>query len=147
MKPSWAVTKLTEAYGDRPSSAYRSLDPARRDATYRMPPELARQKSRMVSRYLSFHSTHGDARDRAVPDALGVLGEAVTGLHDAFGSVVEEADVDAPGLRGVDREVRGLLSPGGAQRVVLARPCRRGVVVVHPAIVPKSAAYVPSTCH
>ena len=27
MKPSWAVMKLTEAYGERPSSAYRSLEP------------------------------------------------------------------------------------------------------------------------
>ena len=31
VKPSWAVRKLTEAYGDRPSSAYRSEEPASRD--------------------------------------------------------------------------------------------------------------------
>ena len=39
MKPSWAVTKLIEEYGERPSSAYRSLEPARRVATVRMPLE------------------------------------------------------------------------------------------------------------
>ena len=59
MKPSCAVTKLTEAYGERPSSAYRSEEPDSREATSRMPPELSRQKSRTVSRYLSFHSHHG----------------------------------------------------------------------------------------
>ena len=32
MKPSWAVTKLMEANGERPSSAYRSLDPEKRAA-------------------------------------------------------------------------------------------------------------------
>ena len=59
MKPSCAVTKFTEAYGERPSSAYRSDEPASRVATVRMPAERPRQKSRTVSRYWSFHSTHG----------------------------------------------------------------------------------------
>ena len=59
MKPSCAVTKFTELYADRPSSAYRSEEPASRVATMRIPEECPRQKSRIVSRYWSFHSTHG----------------------------------------------------------------------------------------
>ena len=59
MKPSCAVTKFTDAYGDRPSSAYRSEEPATRVATVRMPLEAPRQKSRISSRNWSFHSIHG----------------------------------------------------------------------------------------
>ncbi len=63
MKPSWAVTKLTDAYGDRPSSAYRSEEPASREATSWMPRDSCRQKSRIVSRKRSFHSTHGGGKE------------------------------------------------------------------------------------
>ena len=62
MKPSCAVTKLTEVYGDRPSSAYRSLEPASREAMSRIEP-WPRQKSRSVSRKRSFHSTHGGGNE------------------------------------------------------------------------------------
>ena len=59
MKPSCAVTKLIELYAERPSSAYRSDEPASRVATVLLPEEWLRQKSRISSRYWSFHSTHG----------------------------------------------------------------------------------------
>ena len=60
VNPSCEVTKLIELYGERPSSAYRSEEPASRVASVRIPSLVdARQKSRTVSRYWSFHSTHG----------------------------------------------------------------------------------------
>ena len=48
-----------ELYADRPSSAYRSEEPANLVANVRTPSACPRQKSRRVSRYWSFHSTHG----------------------------------------------------------------------------------------
>jgi len=62
VKPSWAVTKLIELYAERPSSAYRSDEPASRVATVLLPEAWSRQKSRMTSRYWSFHSTHGGGK-------------------------------------------------------------------------------------
>src|SRR4029078_10903466 len=60
VNPSCEVTKLIELYGDRPSSAYGSDEPSSRVASVRIPSLVdARQKSRTVSRYWSFHSTHG----------------------------------------------------------------------------------------
>ena len=88
-----------------------------------------------------------DPGDRAVPDAERVLGETVPRLDDPVGGVVEEAHVDAPRLGRVDGEVGGLLAPGRSERLVLARPDRGGVVVVHPAIVPNTAAYVARDSH
>src|SRR5581483_6251545 len=49
VKPSWAVTKLIEANGLRPSEAYRSLEPVKREAKPATP-VAPRQKSRIVSR-------------------------------------------------------------------------------------------------
>ena len=66
MKPSCAVTKLIDADGCRPSSWYRSLEPVKRDAN-----DAAfareRQKSRIVSRYWSFHSVQSTGK---LPDLV-----------------------------------------------------------------------------
>ena len=65
-----------------------------------------------------------DARDRAVPDAQGPLGQPVPGL---LAVVVEQADPGGGALRGPDREVRGLGRPGRPEREVASRPDRRGL--------------------
>jgi hypothetical protein len=49
VKPSWAVMKLIDANGWRPSDSYRSLEPVNRDANP-FTPAAPRQKSRIVSR-------------------------------------------------------------------------------------------------
>ncbi|SNY69416.1 hypothetical protein SAMN05421748_13542 [Paractinoplanes atraurantiacus] len=56
MKPSCAVTKLMDAIGRRPSISYRSELPVNRDANSPRLAGSARQKSRIESRYLPFHS-------------------------------------------------------------------------------------------
>ena len=61
----------------------------------------------------------GDPGQGAVPDPEGVLGQLVMGL---VALVVEQADVDGGRRRGVDREVRRLLRPLGAQRPTAAGP-------------------------
>ena len=66
MKPSWTVIRLTEAVGRRPVVAYRSAEPEKRSANSPMPTGWLRQKSRMLSRYLPFHSRHsGGNRPRS----------------------------------------------------------------------------------
>ena len=55
MKPSWHVTKLIEADGCRPSVWYRSLEPVKRRANSATA-VCPRQKSRIASRYMPFHS-------------------------------------------------------------------------------------------
>ena len=62
VKPSCAVTKLIEATGCRPSLAYRSLEPVRREANSGRVADWPRQKSRIVSRYLPFHSLHNGGK-------------------------------------------------------------------------------------
>ena len=49
VNPSWAVMKLTDANGWRPSDSYRSLEPVKREANAATP-VWPRQKSRIVSR-------------------------------------------------------------------------------------------------
>ena len=56
MKPSWTVIRFTDAVGRRPDVPYRSDEPAKRVANSPMPTGVLRQKLRMVSRYLPFHS-------------------------------------------------------------------------------------------
>ncbi len=56
MKPSWQVMKLMLAYGFRPSSWYRSLDPLNRVANSATVPPSPFQYVRTQSRYLPFHS-------------------------------------------------------------------------------------------
>ena len=56
MKPSWAVTKLTEAAGVR-AGQYRSEEPAMRVTIPESGP-WPRQKSRTSSRNRPFHSAH-----------------------------------------------------------------------------------------
>ena len=66
MKPSWTVIRLTEAVGRRPAVAYRSDEPVKRVANSPIPTGWLRQKSRIVSRYLPFHSRHsGGNRPRS----------------------------------------------------------------------------------
>src|SRR5439155_26476015 len=55
VNPSWAVTKLIDANGRRPSRSYRSAEPPNLDATSRAA-ALPRQKSRITSREIPFHS-------------------------------------------------------------------------------------------
>ena len=62
MKPSWQVTKLTEATGRLLSLRYRSLDPVSREANSGSVAGRPRQKSRTVSRYLPFHSLHSGGK-------------------------------------------------------------------------------------
>ena len=56
MKPSWTVMRFTEAVGRRRARPYMSDDPQNRAANSPRPTGWLRQKSRMVSRYLPFHS-------------------------------------------------------------------------------------------
>jgi hypothetical protein len=66
VNPSWTVIRLTEAVGRRPAVPYRSAEPANRVANSPMPTGRLAQKSRMVSRYLPFHSRHsGGNRPRS----------------------------------------------------------------------------------
>ena len=66
MNPSCTVIRLTEAVGRRPVGPYRSAEPAKRVANSPMPTGVLRQKSRMLSRYLPFHSRHsGGNRPRS----------------------------------------------------------------------------------
>ncbi len=60
MKPSCTVIRLIEAAGlRRPGARNRSDDPENLVANSPMPPVFwLRQKSRMLSRYLPFHSCH-----------------------------------------------------------------------------------------
>src|SRR5579864_1884101 len=59
VNPSCTVIRFTDAVGRRPSSPYRSAEQANRVANSPRPPIFwLRQKSRMVSRYLPFHSRH-----------------------------------------------------------------------------------------
>ena len=62
MKPSWAVMKLIEANGRRPSFWYRSLEPVSRDANSATPSLCPRQKSRIASRYMPFHSVQSTGK-------------------------------------------------------------------------------------
>ena len=62
MNPSWAVTKLIDAYGLRPEDWYRSLEPVNREANSASVAASPRQKSRTVSRYLPFHSVHSGGK-------------------------------------------------------------------------------------
>ena len=62
MKPSWQVTKFTEATGRLLSCWYRSLDPVSREANSGTFEGWPRQKSRIVSRYLPFHSLHSGGK-------------------------------------------------------------------------------------
>ena len=65
-----------------------------------------------------------DARDGAVPDAQGALGQPVPGL---LAGLVEEADPGGVALGSPDREVRRLGRPRRPERVVAPRPDRRGL--------------------
>src|SRR5215510_2737742 len=58
VKPSCAVTKLMLANGRRPLCAYSSELPVSREANSASVPSAPRQKSRIESRYLPFHSLH-----------------------------------------------------------------------------------------
>jgi hypothetical protein len=62
VKPSWQVTKLTEANGRLLSCWYRSLDPVSRIAKSRSVACRPRQKSRIPSLYLPFHSVHSGGK-------------------------------------------------------------------------------------
>ncbi len=69
------------------------------------------------------------ARDRAVPDPGGLLGEGVPRL-DVL--VVDQRDPDGVGVRGVHREVGRLLAPGRPERPAPARPDGGAVVTISP---------------
>ena len=56
--PVVSQVKLIEAIGRRPDVSYRSLDPVSREANSGRVAGSPRQKSRIVSRYLPFHSVH-----------------------------------------------------------------------------------------
>ena len=73
MKPSWAVTKFTEAQVWRPEGAKISREPVIAWASFGSWPGSPRQKARMVSRNWSFQSdqpigkppTRGSSASRA----------------------------------------------------------------------------------
>src|SRR5215469_2988001 len=58
VKPSWTVMRFTDAVGRRPDRPNMSDEPQNLVANSPMPTGWLRQKSRMVSRYLPFHSRH-----------------------------------------------------------------------------------------
>ena len=66
VKPSWTVMRFTEADGRRLEPPKRSAEPVSRVANSPRSPSVSRQKSRIVSRYLPFHSLHrGGNRPRS----------------------------------------------------------------------------------
>jgi hypothetical protein len=58
LKPSWAVTRLTDDQGRRPRLLKRSPDAVILRANSGVMPSSPFQKRRTVSRNLSFHSAH-----------------------------------------------------------------------------------------
>ncbi|MNV82031.1 hypothetical protein D3C71_1757420 [compost metagenome] len=62
VKPSWAVMKLTEAYGRRPRLLNMSPEAVMRDAKSANWPSSPFQNARAVSRKRSFHSAQPGAK-------------------------------------------------------------------------------------
>ena len=107
MKPSWAVTKLTEVYGDRPSSAYRSPDPASREAMSRIEPWPAPEVAQRVA--VAVVPLHPRRRER--PHLVAVH-RRVPRLGDQLHVPQHRVLVD----RGEERAVHVDVVPGAGQR-------------------------------